>query len=188
MAVKTFTPGDGRTMQAYRFALDPSPAQVRDLCSHAGAARLAYNWGLATVIAVLDQRTAERSYGIDELALTPSLSWNLPALRRAWNAAKDQVAPWWAQNSKEAYNTGLDALARALKNWNDSRSGNHGGPRTGFPRFKSRRRSALSARFTSFSARAAVVGLLAGPRGREPGPARRRGRRHTALRRPLSRS
>jgi putative transposase len=43
-------------MQAYRFALDPSPAQVRDLCSHAGAARLAYNWGLATVKAVLDQR------------------------------------------------------------------------------------------------------------------------------------
>ena len=33
--------------QAYRFALDPSPAQERALRSHAGAARFAWNWGLA---------------------------------------------------------------------------------------------------------------------------------------------
>ena len=33
--------------QAYRFALDPSPAQERCLRSHAGAARFAWNWGLA---------------------------------------------------------------------------------------------------------------------------------------------
>ncbi len=32
---------------AYRFALDPSPAQERSLRSHAGAARFAWNWGLA---------------------------------------------------------------------------------------------------------------------------------------------
>ena len=32
---------------AYRFALDPSPAQARALRSHAGAARFAWNWGLA---------------------------------------------------------------------------------------------------------------------------------------------
>jgi putative transposase len=36
-------------IQAYRFALDPTPRQVRDLLRHAGAARLAYNWGLARV-------------------------------------------------------------------------------------------------------------------------------------------
>jgi putative transposase len=33
--------------QAYRFALDPTPAQERALRSHAGAARFAWNWGLA---------------------------------------------------------------------------------------------------------------------------------------------
>jgi transposase len=32
---------------AYRFALDPTPAQQRALRSHAGAARFAWNWGLA---------------------------------------------------------------------------------------------------------------------------------------------
>lgn len=29
--------------QAYRFCLDPTPAQQRALASHAGAARFAYN-------------------------------------------------------------------------------------------------------------------------------------------------
>jgi putative transposase len=34
------------TLLAYRFALDPTPAQERALRSHAGAARVAFNWGL----------------------------------------------------------------------------------------------------------------------------------------------
>ena len=33
------------------------------------------------------------------------------------------MAPWWAECSKEAFSTGLDQLARALKNWGDSRNG-----------------------------------------------------------------
>ena len=36
-----------KVTQAYRFALDPSPVQERALRSHAGAARFAWNWGLA---------------------------------------------------------------------------------------------------------------------------------------------
>ncbi|MDP4013539.1 MAG: helix-turn-helix domain-containing protein [Candidatus Nanopelagicales bacterium] len=50
--------------QAYRFALDPSPSQIRELRSHAGAARFAFNHMLAVVKAQLDQRSAERSYGM----------------------------------------------------------------------------------------------------------------------------
>ena len=34
------------TLLAYRFALDPTPAQARALRSQAGAARVAFNWGL----------------------------------------------------------------------------------------------------------------------------------------------
>ena len=34
------------TLLAYRYALDPTPRQVRALRSHAGAARVAFNWGL----------------------------------------------------------------------------------------------------------------------------------------------
>jgi putative transposase len=135
-------------LQAYRFALDPTPAQARELASHCGAARKAFNEGLAQVKRCLDQRAAERSYGVSEDQLT-AVPWTLPALRRWWNGRKDQIAPWWPDNSKEAYNSGLDALARGLRAWSSSRAGKRRGPRTGFPRFKTRRRSRPSCRFTT---------------------------------------
>jgi hypothetical protein len=68
-------------LQAYRFAPDPSPAQARLLASHCGAARKAFNEGLAHVKRCLDQREAERSYGVPEEWLT-EVPWTLPALRR----------------------------------------------------------------------------------------------------------
>ncbi|MFG3702942.1 IS607 family element RNA-guided endonuclease TnpB, partial [Micromonospora sp. NPDC047620] len=138
-----------KAIQAYRFALDLTPCQERAVLAHAGAARVAYNWGLARVKAVMGQRAAERSYGTPDELLTPAVEWSLAALRKAWNAAKSDVAPWWAECSKEAYNTGLDNLARGLKNWSDSRAGKRDGRRVGFPRFKSRRRTTPSVRFTT---------------------------------------
>ena len=53
---------DGWRAQAYRFALDPSPDQVRVLGSHCGAARFAFNHLLDVVKTNLDQRAAERCY------------------------------------------------------------------------------------------------------------------------------
>jgi IS605 OrfB family transposase len=126
--------------QAYRYALDPTPRQQGALWSHCGAARRAYNWGLNLVKQRLDQRAAGLDVGVP---------WTLPALRREWNRAKHRVAPWWAENSKEAYSSGLDALARALKNWSDSRHGRRKGPRMGFPSFKAKRRVRPSCRFTT---------------------------------------
>ncbi|MEU1836797.1 IS607 family element RNA-guided endonuclease TnpB [Micromonospora chersina] len=138
-----------KSFQAYQFALDLTPSQERALFSHAGAARVAYNWALARVRAIIDQRAAERTYGIAEVDLTPMLSWSLPALRKAWNQVKGHVAPWWTECSKEAFNTGLDAVARALKNWSASNTGKRAGQRVGLPRYKSRRRSVPSVRFTT---------------------------------------
>ncbi|MFV2017117.1 IS607 family element RNA-guided endonuclease TnpB, partial [Micromonospora sp. LOL_023] len=138
-----------KTIQAYRFALDLTSRQERDVLAHAGAARLAHNWALAKVKAVMDQRIAERCYGVPDELLTPSLSWSLAGPRKAWNAAKPEAAPWWGEVSKEAFNTGLDALARGLKNWTDSGSGKRAGRPSGFPRFKSRRRTTPSVRFTT---------------------------------------
>ena len=140
---------EGWVAQAYRFALDPTPAQVSMLESHCGAARFAFNHMLGVVKANLDQRSAERSYGIAEEELTPSQGWSLAKLRKTWNERKDEVAPWWEANSKEAYNSGLDALARALENWSTSRSGERAGAAVGFPRFKTRHRGARSVRFTT---------------------------------------
>lgn len=134
----------GWSAQAYRFALDPTPTQLRALASHAGAARFAHNHMVALVKAVMDQRAAERSYGIPEEQLTPGLGWSLPALRKIWNQRK----AWWAQNSKEAYNTGLDGLARGLDAWSKSRTGARAGPAVGFPRF-TMARAAKAVRFST---------------------------------------
>lgn len=79
------------SMQAYRFALDLTPADGRAVLAHSGAARFAYDWALARVKAVMDQRAAERSYGLAGDLLTPALGWSLPALRKAWNTAKVQA-------------------------------------------------------------------------------------------------
>jgi putative transposase len=65
-------------IQAYKFALDPSPAQGRALASHCGAARFAFNWGLARVEQRLDERESDP---------TIKVPWTLPGLRREWNRA-----------------------------------------------------------------------------------------------------
>jgi IS605 OrfB family transposase len=127
-------------LQAYRFALNPTARQQGSLASHTGAARFAYNWGLELVATRLEQRK------IDPSAQVP---WTLPDLRLEWNRAKHDVASWWAENSKEAYNSGLDALARALKNWTDSRNGRRKGSPIGFPRRKAKRRARVACRFTT---------------------------------------
>jgi Helix-turn-helix domain len=81
-------------IQAYRFALDPTPSQRRALASHCGAARVAFNWDLELVnLRLIEHRTDP----------TTQVPWTLPELRREWNRAKHDVAPWWRENSKEAY-------------------------------------------------------------------------------------
>jgi IS605 OrfB family transposase len=127
-------------LQAYQFALDPAPRQRGSLASHTGAARFAYNWGLELVTTRLDQRRAGHDVQVP---------WTLAELRWEWNRAKDEAAPWWAENSKEAYNSGLDALARALRNWSDSRNGRRKGRPMGFPRRKNKRRARIACRFTT---------------------------------------
>ncbi|MDQ2760638.1 MAG: IS607 family element RNA-guided endonuclease TnpB, partial [Actinomycetota bacterium] len=144
--------------QAYRFALDPTPSQTRALSSHCGGRRFAYNWGLALVKARLDERQRVRSAALTEqladsevtrLERTVGVPWTLAGLRRDWNAVKDEVAPWWAQNSKESYSAGLADLAKGLDAFSKSRRGERKGARVGFPRFKGRRRRRQSYRYTT---------------------------------------
>lgn len=146
--------------QAFRFELDPSDRARSALASHCGAAAFAYNWGLglvagrleaARVLAVLALRQGASAADGEAWAreMVGPAPWSLPALRREWNRSKAEVAPWWAENSKEAYNSGLDALARALGNFFDSRTGRRRGATVGFPRRKKRGRSRRSCRFTT---------------------------------------
>jgi putative transposase len=132
--------------QAYRFALDPTPRQQRALASHVGAARFAFNWGLALVKERLDRRAAAEDVQVP---------WTLFQLRREWNQAKDQVAPWWPENSKEAYSSGLEGLARALKGFSDARHGRRKGGKVGFPRPKRKGSARETCRFTTGAIRVA---------------------------------
>jgi putative transposase len=67
-----------KVTQAYRFALNPSPAQERMLRSHAGAARFAWNWGLAKC---LERYEAEGKWysaaELHKLCGPPRVSWRL---------------------------------------------------------------------------------------------------------------
>ena len=87
------------------------------------------------------QRAAEQTYGLTGDQLTPWINTSAYSLRKAWNVAKSQVAPWWAENSKEAYASGCANLATAL--------GNRKAGRARMPRFKSKRRARLTCRFTT---------------------------------------
>ena len=127
-----------RVVQAYRFALDPSPAQERALRSHAGAARFAWNWGLA--------RCRERYAAAGRW-------YSAAELHRLWNLVKrdDPALAWWEQNSKCVYQEAFRDLDRALRDFAASRKGR----RLGFPRFKKRGRCRDSCRFSTGAIRCA---------------------------------
>ena len=138
--------------EAVKVALDPTPAQERLMLSHAGAARFAYNAALAHVKAALE--AGERP------------DWSYYSLRRWWNANKDTLAvdadgfPWWRENSRDAANTGLEALSKGLLNWSKSRKGKRKGPRVGFPKFKAKARE--TPRFRYSISRPSDGGLIKG--------------------------
>ena len=122
--------------QAYRFALDPTPEQERALCSHAGAARFAWNWGLAKCI---ERYEAEGRW------------YSAIDLHKLWNAEKkaDPALAWWSENSKCCYQEAFRDLDRVLRDFVKSKKGQRKGRRLGFPRFKKRRKCRDSFRFTT---------------------------------------
>ena len=128
---------------AVKVALDPTPTQERLLLSHAGAARFAFNAGLAHVKDALD--AGEKP------------EWSFYSLRKWWNSNKDALAVsddgviWWHENSKEAYSSGLEALVKGLSNWAKSRKGERKGRRVGFPRFKAKDRTVPRFAYTTGS-------------------------------------
>jgi putative transposase len=122
--------------QAYRFALEPTPAQERALRSHAGAARFAWNWGLA---ACKERYEAERRW------------YSATHLHKLWNAAKkvDPELAWWGENSKCVYQESFRDLDRALKDFIRSKKGERRGKQLGFPKFKKRGKCRDSFRFST---------------------------------------
>jgi putative transposase len=134
---------DGWITRGFSFevAWPTDPVVRARVCSHFGARRFAYNWALAQVKADLDAKRLDPTH--------QPVPWNLYALRRRFNAEKPVVAPWWAENSKEAYSTGIADLCAALTNWKNSQSGARKGRKVGFPKYKSKRKDKARVRFTT---------------------------------------
>jgi putative transposase len=124
-----------KTRQAYKFAIDHTPRGERDCRSHAGAARFAYNWGLARC---KERYAAERKW------------YSAADLHKLWNAEKktNPDLAWWGENSKCAYQEAFRDLERALKNFTDSKNGQRKGPKVRFPKRKKKGKSRDSFRLT----------------------------------------
>ena len=93
--------------QAFRYELDPTPAEAAGLARHAGAARFAHNWAVERCQAAL-------------AAVQP-----LPtaaALHRDWNDWKRTNATWWCKVSKCAPQEAFRDTQRAYRNWREGRA------------------------------------------------------------------
>lgn len=104
--------------QAYRYELKPSNKQRTLLAKHAGAARFAYNWGLARRIEEYN-RTKRSSNAIEQ--------------HRQLNSLKNTEFPWMYEVSKCAPQEALRDLDKAFNNFFRSLKS---GKKRGFPRFK----------------------------------------------------
>ena len=140
---KRFTIPDGWVARGFAFEVTwpDGPKAASRVRSHFGARRFAYNWALGQVKADLDAKRVDPTH--------KSVPWNLYALRKRFNAEKATIAPWWQENSKEAYSTGIADLCTALKNWAEPKSAKRKGRAAGFPKFKSRRNDQARVRFST---------------------------------------
>lgn len=140
--------GETRLVQrAYRFAVAPTPDQLAQFSSHAGGARFAYNWGLATYTAALEARQAEKDAGGEPVTKLPGHF----DLCKQWTAYKDahttvpddmgRTLEWVGENFVGSYQAALRDAAGAWQKFWDSRNGTRGGRWMGRPRFKKKGRA-----------------------------------------------
>lgn len=127
--------------QAFRFALDPTPAQTAQLASHAGASRYAYNWGIAQIASALDAYTEEKAAGVKKPTTSIPRHFDLCKM---WTAHKNDPAnnlSWVGENHANMYQAALRDSAVAWKNFFKSRKGERAGRPVGRPRFKKKGRA-----------------------------------------------
>lgn len=130
---------DGKAL-GWTVRVDLTPEQEQIAWRNIGAQRFAYNWAVEKI---------KGNYGAD----TPrdARIWSAFSLRSWWYEDRGRVAPWWAENSKEAYSSGIAQAVRALQNFQDGRDKK----RTDKPRFPRRKRKFRAA--ATFSASTGVA-------------------------------
>ncbi len=105
-------------LTTFKFALDLTPEQDQDCRRYAGAARKAWNFGLALVKQQMDERREEIDKG--QFAFT-EVRFSRNQLIPAFNAFKlgekgehDGIASWYKQVSKYCFEEALVDLSRSL--------------------------------------------------------------------------
>jgi putative transposase len=145
---------EGWTVQAFQFALDPTPEQAACVRRQFGGRRYARNWAVRTL---KEDITCYHETG--EETDKPSLA----GLRKRWNQVKDTECVdagtgevWWPEISKEAFADGIRAAVDGYWNWQQSRSGKRAGRRVGFPRFAKKGRDRDRVTFTTGAIRVEI--------------------------------
>lgn len=166
---RRYQPAAGMTCQAFEFTLDPTEGQQDALMSHFGARRFAYNWTVSQLHQhredyaarrrreQLRETVGEKLDDADDDGRTGAPDYpDRHVLRKEWNAAKDLVCVnaetgevWHAENSKEAYASGIFDACDAFDRWARDRANGNG--RVGFPRLKRRGRDGDRYRITTGS-------------------------------------
>jgi len=118
-------------LRAYKVEIDPNNVQRTALLKHAGAARFAWNWGLAR------RKQEYEETGKSSNAITQ---------HRQLNELKKTDFPWMYDVSKAAPQEALRDLDKAYQNF--FRRVKKGGETPGFPKFKSRKNGIGSFRTT----------------------------------------
>ncbi|MBB4941594.1 hypothetical protein FHR32_005971 [Streptosporangium album] len=98
------------------------------------------NFCLEKVRAALDQREAEKTYGVTGTGLTP-VPWSAPALERAWRTEHPKRFAWFAAEglSSRVPKEACRLRAAGFKNFFDSRNGARKGKKLGFPDWRKRK-------------------------------------------------
>lgn len=102
--------------------------------SAAGASRKAQNWTLEYLKACYEAGEKQ--------------SWRVEGLEPQWRLAREDIAPWWAENHKESYKDGIQRAVNAYNNWYKTlKTTKH----FGFPRFRGRGQNDSVTYTTGFS-------------------------------------
>jgi len=117
-------------LRAYKVEIDPNNVQRTALLKHAGAARFAWNWGLARRKQEYEE-TGKSSNAIEQ--------------HRQLNALKKTDFPWLYEVSKAAPQEALRDLDKAYQNFFRRVKA---GKKNGFPKFKSRKNGIGSFKLT----------------------------------------
>jgi putative transposase len=108
-------------IQAYRYALDPTPKQASLLRSHIGGTRFAYNALLDLVKKNWDENRSRKIAG-EVVPQEDYLGTSHFDLQKLWYLHRDELAPWWSENNSSPYNYACLKLSKAFTNWKKGRA------------------------------------------------------------------